>query len=233
MTTDAERAPTRRQRVEERERALIDAAREVFLEKGLDGARIAEIARRAGVAEGTVYLYYKTKNDLMRALVADFWDRLTEGARQAVSAHAEPFAQLRALARFHLTALIERFDIIELTQSLRTVRAGDLSMREHMKTYVAVFDGVFRRGADLGAIRSDTPLWMARDLFFGALEYSARTLQLRGQTDTEGVVNHLMGALERSYGLEPPATRPRQAMTDDALQRLERAVDRLESLSGA
>jgi TetR/AcrR family fatty acid metabolism transcriptional regulator len=51
---------TQRQRLEAREEAILAAATSLFSESGVDGARMAEIARRADVAEGTVYLYYKT-----------------------------------------------------------------------------------------------------------------------------------------------------------------------------
>ena len=53
-------AVTRRERVEQKERAILEAAADAFVESGYDGARMADIAKRAGVAEGTVYLYFKT-----------------------------------------------------------------------------------------------------------------------------------------------------------------------------
>ena len=92
---------TRRERVEEKERAILAAARAVFVKYGFERARMAEIARRAGVAEGTIYIYYKTKNDLLQAVVLQFWDGITEGAAKAVDPKAGTFDQLRALADHH------------------------------------------------------------------------------------------------------------------------------------
>ena len=65
-------ADTQRQRLEAREEAILAAATAVFGESGVDGARMAEIARRADVAEGTVYLYYKNKHELLEAARGSF-----------------------------------------------------------------------------------------------------------------------------------------------------------------
>jgi len=218
---------TRRQKVEERERAILSAAREAFRELGYDGARMSDIARRAGVAEGTIYLYYKTKSELMRALVADFWDDLTRSARKAVTASDDTFAALRQLASFHLLTLIDRFDIVALTQS---GRADEQDLREtqgFMRTYVAVFDEIWRRGVDRGDLKDETELWIIRDLFFGPLEYSTRTIRLHPDRSSEEVVDHLIESLKLQHGrMQEPK---RVSTHEDALMaRLERAVETLE-----
>ena len=63
--------PRWRRRKEARPGDIVAAALAVFAEKGFAGARIEEIARRAGVSKGTVYLYFETKDDLFRAVVHD------------------------------------------------------------------------------------------------------------------------------------------------------------------
>ena len=91
---------TQRQRLEAREEAILAAATAVFGESGVDGARMAEIARRADVAEGTVYLYYKNKHELLEA-VDRFWRELTKGAIAALSEGATVSQQLHE-RRYHL-----------------------------------------------------------------------------------------------------------------------------------
>ena len=63
--------PRWRRRKDARPADIVAAALQVFAEKGFAGARIEEIARRAGVSKGTVYLYFETKSDLFRAVVHD------------------------------------------------------------------------------------------------------------------------------------------------------------------
>lgn len=218
---------TRRQKVEERERTILAAAREAFLEFGYDGARMADIAGRAGIAEGTIYLYYKTKSELMHAFVADFWDDLTRSARKAVSETGDTFDALRQLAVFHLGSLIERFDVVILTQSGRGQVEHLQENREFMRVYVSVFDEIWRRGVDRGDVSGDVELWVVRDLFFGPLEYSARTIRLHPERRLEDAVDNLIGALKIMHGVAQDRAKPEQKEAA-LLERLERAVERLE-----
>jgi len=63
--------PKRQRRAEDRPREICAAALDVFAEKGFAAARLDEIAQRAGVSKGTLYLYFKDKADLFRAVVRD------------------------------------------------------------------------------------------------------------------------------------------------------------------
>ena len=223
-------APTRRQKVEEREEAILAAARQVFAENGPEGARMADIAKRAGIAEGTVYIYYKTKNDLLRAIVAKFWSDLTIHAREAIRAEDETFAVLEALTRFHLLALIERRDIVELNQRIRTSGRGAPLMRQDIRTYVAVFDEWYRRGMDRGELIDTVPVWVARDLFYGTLEYSARTMMLHATSDPDPVVDNLLAVFRMRFGKAGSAIAESRPQEQALMDRLETAVTRLESL---
>lgn len=173
---------TRRERVEEREEAIIAAGHEVFLEHGFEGARVAEIAARAKVAEGTIYLYFKSKEALLHAVIAEFYARLTSSADEGVQGLRGTREQLDFLARHHMISCLAEWRIIELAigtyrQMSEYESSGYLQFN---KTYVTVFDKVLREGMNRGEIRRDIPIWNIRDLFYGALEYSCRTYLLRG-----------------------------------------------------
>lgn len=223
-------APTRRQKVEEREEAILAAARHIFAENGPEGARMADIAKRAGIAEGTIYIYYKTKNDLLRAFVAKFWSDLTIHARDAIRQEDETFAVLEALTRFHLLALIERHDIVELNQRIRSAGPGAPLRRQDIKTYVAVFDEWYRRGMDRGDLIDTVPVWVARDLFYGTLEYSARTMMLHATSDPDPVVDNLVAVFRMRFGKALAVVSEPRPEEQALLERLETAVTRLESL---
>ena len=83
---------TSRARVEAKESSILDAAEKIFAQVGFDGAKVSDIARAASVAEGTVYLYYKNKQDLLAGVVGRFWTQLTLGAEAAI----EPDATTRS-----------------------------------------------------------------------------------------------------------------------------------------
>src|SRR3990170_738491 len=91
-----------KRRAEDRPREICTAALEVFAEKGFAAARLEEIARRAGVSKGTLYLYFKDKEELFRAVVRDNVAPRVDSVREAVLAADMPFANLASmfLARF-------------------------------------------------------------------------------------------------------------------------------------
>ena len=140
----AERAPrTRRERVEAREGAIVAAASDLFAECDIDDVTVGEIGRRAGVAEGTVYLYFESKAALMRAVLIAFYDRLTERAAKGVRKIRDTRKRLEFLARHHITNVIEHNRILF---GVAHGRAGDGSEDHYRlnRAYVAVFDDVVR-----------------------------------------------------------------------------------------
>ena len=94
--------PKWQRRAEDRPREICAAALDVFAEKGFAAAKLDEIARRAGVSKGTLYLYFKDKQDLFRAVVRDTVAPNIEAVQQAVLAAELPFAEVVRifLARF-------------------------------------------------------------------------------------------------------------------------------------
>lgn len=225
MPTPKAGASIRRGRVEEKERTILAAARTIFLKNGFERARMADIARRAGVAEGTIYIYYRTKNDLLQAVVLQFWDAITEDAARAVDPKADTFDQLRALAETHLALMIRDRDFIELEVILRNSGTEPVaSDRRAIKRYAAVFDDVFRRGQDRGDLLRDVETWIARDLFYGALEYSSRTITLHSSRRPAQVVDSLVEVFRARYGVTSEASSPALSL----VERMEALVERLE-----
>jgi AcrR family transcriptional regulator len=94
--------PRWQRRAEDRPREICAAALEVFADKGFAAARLDEIARRAGVSKGTLYLYFKDKEDLFRAVVRDTIAPNIEAIAAAVATAEIPFADVvpMILARF-------------------------------------------------------------------------------------------------------------------------------------
>src|SRR4029453_15963800 len=93
-------SPRWRRLPEERPRQILDAALEVFGERGLAGARLDDIARRAGVSKGTIYLYFPNKEELFREVVrAIVIDRLRQAAAEA--GEGDPVDELKRYLRAH------------------------------------------------------------------------------------------------------------------------------------
>lgn len=91
-------APTRRRRKETRPQELLEAALELFVEKGFAATRAEEVARRAGVSKGTLYLYYPSKEELFKAVVRrKLTDLIAEGQDLVGSFEGSTSDLLRAL----------------------------------------------------------------------------------------------------------------------------------------
>lgn len=207
---------TRGQRVEEKERAILIAARRIFEDKGYEGARVADVAVAIGVAEGTIYTYFPTKDALVRAMLERFWEDITAEARAAVAGMADTFARLEALAASHLALCIRNWPFLEMTLRIVPGRSQDAQTRSLMRDYVAVFDEAFASGQDKGDLAAEADLWVARDQFYGALEYSGRTLMLRSNPDPAPVIKALIDSFRASYGAARQAP-----LVEDRLARLE------------
>jgi AcrR family transcriptional regulator len=231
---------TRRERLEEREDTIIAAAHDEFVENGFDGAKIAGIARRAGVAEGTLYLYFKNKGALLGAVVGAFYDRLTAGAVEGIAVRAATEERLAFLARHHLQYCLQEWAILALAMPA-LYQASNYRNSEYFgfnRNYVAVFDSVVREGIARGEIRNDLPLHLMRDLFYGALEHTVRTIMAREQAappreaEIEQLSQKIMDMVGPAYGLLPslPPSTPTPVLHDLA-RRLENVVSRLENVA--
>src|SRR5215207_8910446 len=94
-------AAARRDKIDKRD-ALLRAAIDTFAARGFFNAQVADVARAAGVAAGTVYLYFRSKDDLLTSIFEKTMkDAIAEG-RASIAGIADPIERLRTIARLHL-----------------------------------------------------------------------------------------------------------------------------------
>jgi len=103
--------PKFQRRAEERPREICAAALAVFAEKGFAAAKLDEIARRAGVSKGTLYLYFKDKEQLFRAVVRDAVVPNVDRLRAELIQTGLPFAQLIRLFLANLVEVTKRVPV--------------------------------------------------------------------------------------------------------------------------
>lgn len=162
---------------------ILDAAVRVVADKGFFGATIAEIAREAGVADGTIYLYFRSKDDLLVSLVEDALGRILADARARVAAAPTPLEALRAFIRHHLEEVARRPDLalvltVELRPSAKPLKTyGSRSF----VGYLDLLADVLRRGQETGSVRADLNVKAVRRAIFGALDEVALAWLLGGR----------------------------------------------------
>ena len=185
--------------------AILRAAIDVFAERGYFNAQVADVARAAGVAAGTVYLYFKSKDDL---LVSIFERSMRDGlalGRAAVAGLDDPSERLRRLARGHLARLGADRNLaivfqVELRQSTKFMARFSSSL---LRDYLGLIRDAIADGQRAGIFRDDIKPTAAAKILFGALDEMATNWILSGrryslEADAEPVVDlFLNGARAR------------------------------------
>jgi AcrR family transcriptional regulator len=217
------RRRTRRPR-EERRSEILAIARKVFAERGYDAASVAEIARRGGVVEGTVYAYFPTKRDLLVEVLRGFYEPLIAEAEASLKQIRGAESRLRFLIARQLRAFTQDLDLCRLV--IREIRPdlelyGD-AVHGLNRRYTAVALETIEQGIRDGELRADLVPSVVRDLIYGGIEHAVWGFVFSGEpVDVETVTDQLARAvLSGILAREAPAER--------TAERLERVLTKLE-----
>jgi TetR/AcrR family fatty acid metabolism transcriptional regulator len=154
-------------------RSLItEAAVEVFAERGFHQARVSDVARRAGVADGTIYLYFKNKEDLLLSIFEEKMDVLLASLGEILEGVRDPIERIRHFARFHFDQVRTNRSAAEVLQV--ELRLSNKFMKEYrpekLWAYLGVFRQIVRDGQAQGLFRPDIDSFIAMWSFFGAMD---------------------------------------------------------------
>ena len=155
--------------------ALLRAAIETFAARGFFNAQVADVARTAGVAAGTVYLYFRGKDDLLISIFEKTMKEAIAAGRENIARHTDPLAQLRAIARLHLDRMSRDRDLavvfqVELRQSTKFMERFSAT---HLREYLGIIRDVIARGQSTGIFRKTLNPTLAAKLLFGMLDEMA------------------------------------------------------------
>ena len=168
-------APARPADRADKREAILRAAIDVFADRGFFNAQVADVARTAGVAAGTVYLYFRSKDDLLVSIFDRVMHEAIADGRAVVAPQEDPVERLRAIARLHLDRMGRDRSLavvfqVELRQSTKFMeRFSATALRE----YLGIIRDVIVDGQARGAFRKDINATLAAKLFFGALDEMA------------------------------------------------------------
>jgi TetR/AcrR family fatty acid metabolism transcriptional regulator len=155
--------------------ALLRAAIETFAARGFFNAQVADVARTAGVAAGTVYLYFRGKDDLLISIFEKTMKEAIATGRESIARHTDPLAQLRTIARLHLDRMSRDRDLavvfqVELRQSTKFMERFSAT---HLREYLGIIRDVIARGQSIGIFRKTLNPTLAAKLLFGMLDEMA------------------------------------------------------------
>jgi TetR/AcrR family fatty acid metabolism transcriptional regulator len=173
--------------------AILKAATQVFARNGYFQSQVADIARAAGVAAGTVYLYFRSKDDLLVSLFERTMRDAIEEGRAALDGVQDPRERLRRIARLHLERLGRDRDLavvfqVELRQSTKFMERFSST---YLRDYLGQIRDTLAQGQQSGHFRRDINPTIAAKVFFGALDematnwiLSRRRYSLAAEADT-------------------------------------------------
>jgi TetR/AcrR family transcriptional regulator, fatty acid metabolism regulator protein len=187
---------------DKRERILV-AAERIFARHGFFAARVSEIAREAGVADGTIYLYFKSKDDLLISLFENRMKQVNDKLRQAI-ADRPPTEQLRAFVHTYLQLVSDEPTAaevltIELRQSSKFMKEYD---NPQFVDFLRMLGGIIADGQARGELDAAVPSHIAARMIFGIVDELALAWVLAKQP--------LRGAASAAIPGPAPGTRPKK-----------------------
>jgi len=165
-----------RRRGSDKHRRIIEAAIQVFARHGFYNSKVSEIARAAGVADGTIYLYFQNKDDILICLFEEEMGKVLEKMRQALANETDPARKLERFALVHLKLVEDNQQLAEIIQV--EIRQSSKFMKEYKNDkfheYLEIIASIIREGQQKGLFRPDIIPGIAKRAFFGALDEMSR-----------------------------------------------------------
>ncbi len=177
--------------VADKREAILRAAIKVFAQKGYFNSKVADIAGAAGIADGTVYLYFKSKDEILHSIFDRAMDDFISEGEREITELEEPQEKLRRIAELHLEKLGADRDLAIVFQI--ELRGSTKFMEEFSAAgfadYLKIIQQTIEDGQKSGVFRKDLKPVVGAKILYGALD--------------EMVTNWILS--KKSYALKPMA----------------------------
>lgn len=180
--------------------AILDAATAVFARRGFFGSQVADVARAAGIAAGTVYLYFRSKDEILTSIFDRTMQNAIEEGRTALENVRDPVDRLRRIARMHLARLgrDRNLAVVFQVELRQTTKFMERFSKTGLRNYLSLIQQTIEQGQALGVFHKSMNPRTASKVFFGALDematnwiLSRRRYALDAQADE--IVDMLVG----------------------------------------
>lgn len=163
---------------------IIEAAVKVFAQKGFYLAKVSDVAKAANIADGTIYLYFKNKDDLLISLFEHKMEHILQRFHSHLHKIVDPVEKLYGLIDMFFELIEEDKDLadvfqVELRQSTKFLK--DYRNQKFID-YLSMIASIIREGIEKGFFRSDLNIKVVKIMIFGALDEVARQWILGADT---------------------------------------------------
>lgn len=172
MSRPAKQSGTAKAVVVDKREAILRAAIKTFAMKGYFNAKVADIAAEAGIADGTVYLYFKSKEEVLHSIFDRAMEEFIEEGRKEIAEIPDVREKLRKIAQLHMERLGADRDLaivfqVELRGSIKFMEAFSAT---GFATYLDIIKKTIEEGQKQGVLRSELKPIVVAKMFYGALD---------------------------------------------------------------
>lgn len=154
---------------------IIQAATKVFADKGFYNSKVADVAKEAQVADGTIYLYFKNKDDLLISIFEECMDIFIASVKASMEGTADPVEKLKRFIQLHLELVRKNQDTAQVLQI--ELRQSSKFMKEYAGTkfrdYLKIISDILEEGKRLGVFKPNLDPSLAKRALFGAIDEMA------------------------------------------------------------
>jgi TetR/AcrR family transcriptional regulator, fatty acid metabolism regulator protein len=158
--------------IADKREAILRAGVRVFAAKGFFNSKVADIAREAGIADGTVYLYFKSKDEILHSIFDRAMADFIEEGRRELELIDDPLEKLKTISRLHLERLSADRDLAIVFQV--ELRGSTKFMQEFSAAgfaeYLDIIKSAIEQGQKSGVFRKDMKAVVCAKILYGALD---------------------------------------------------------------
>lgn len=193
----------KRRRANDKYQRILEAAIKVFAEQGFFQSTIAQIAREAGVADGTIYLYFKNKDDILVQFFNYKAKLVFDGFREEVNKADNAVDKLRNLIRRHLAEFQRDRNMAILYQfeTHQSSRLAEEQIKEMSNMYLDIVAEIMEQGQQEGLIRKNLYLSLVKRFILGAVDEVINTwIHSGGEYDLVSMADPLVDLFIEGVG---------------------------------
>jgi TetR/AcrR family transcriptional regulator, fatty acid metabolism regulator protein len=182
---------------------ILEAAVKVFAEQGFFQSTVSQIAKKAGVADGTIYLYFKNKEDILVQFFSFKTKQVFARFREEVDKADNTIDKLRNLIRRHLEEFQCDRDmaVVYQAETHQSRRLVEEQIKEMSKMYLDIVSEIVEQGQEKGVIRKDLYLGLVKRFILGAVDEVINTwLHSSGKYDLVSMADPLVELFLKGIG---------------------------------
>jgi AcrR family transcriptional regulator len=155
--------------VNKTKRAIFDSAIKVFSNNGYEGATMDEIASNAGVAKGTLYYYFKSKEEIFKYIITEGMNVIREQLEEEAQKFQDSLSKIKVLCRVQLNLVYQNRDFFKVIMSqIWGQEIRQMELRKSIEEYISYIEQYLKAAVDEGSVKKGETSFMAYT-FFGTV----------------------------------------------------------------